>query len=429
MKRNQKGFTLAELLIVVAVIAVLVAVAIPTFGSQLEKSRQTVDISNLRGAYAAAKLAVINQEYANKNGEVIKLKKTGLFWDSTTNAINANYKGELYFWYEPSEGVLIEATTDGKKFENAPTDTNSLGQSRSTQLRADTSRLEDDTILYYNKDQRYTTDAETPTIGKPILVVFEEKGGKDATSVWQLKNIAFADVTGGKLTQTTVSSAGSAIYLGTVTSGTDGWSIEFPEGYTIKDEDIKKDGDWLTVTNKTSSVEFTATSNPGDEPKTASVTVTAKDANGNKQTKTKTFTLYSKLKIAQKADADGAWTVTTDSGVTAKYFKEKGTSSAPTFTVNLLNAIEISGGSGSYTYSATGPTGNLFYGNKINGGFTSDLPTGGTSVTILPRWWYHESDSVANAKNELTWTVTVKDKVDTANVTFIITDVDPATTP
>ena len=72
MKRNQKGFTLAELLIVVAVIAVLVAVAIPTFGSQLEKSRQTVDISNLRGAYAAAKLAVINQEYANKNGEVIK---------------------------------------------------------------------------------------------------------------------------------------------------------------------------------------------------------------------------------------------------------------------------------------------------------------------------------------------------------------------
>ncbi|MGO4946443.1 type IV pilin protein [Blautia sp. Sow4_E7] len=38
MKKSRKGFTLAELLIVVAIIAVLVAVAIPVFGSQLEKA-------------------------------------------------------------------------------------------------------------------------------------------------------------------------------------------------------------------------------------------------------------------------------------------------------------------------------------------------------------------------------------------------------
>ncbi len=49
---NKKGFTLAELLIVVAIIGVLVAVAIPTFGSQLEKSRQAVDEANCRSAYA-----------------------------------------------------------------------------------------------------------------------------------------------------------------------------------------------------------------------------------------------------------------------------------------------------------------------------------------------------------------------------------------
>lgn len=51
---KRKGFTLAELLIVVAVIAVLVAVAIPTFANQLEKSRQAVDVATLREAYAAA---------------------------------------------------------------------------------------------------------------------------------------------------------------------------------------------------------------------------------------------------------------------------------------------------------------------------------------------------------------------------------------
>lgn len=52
MKKNNKGFTLAELLIVVAIIAVLVAIAIPVFTNQLEKSREATDIANVRSAYA-----------------------------------------------------------------------------------------------------------------------------------------------------------------------------------------------------------------------------------------------------------------------------------------------------------------------------------------------------------------------------------------
>ncbi len=52
MKKNRKGFTLAELLIVVAIIAVLVAIAIPVFTTQLERSREATDISNVRAAYA-----------------------------------------------------------------------------------------------------------------------------------------------------------------------------------------------------------------------------------------------------------------------------------------------------------------------------------------------------------------------------------------
>ncbi len=41
-----------EMLIVVAIIAVLVAIAIPVFGAQLEKAREAVDAANLRAAYA-----------------------------------------------------------------------------------------------------------------------------------------------------------------------------------------------------------------------------------------------------------------------------------------------------------------------------------------------------------------------------------------
>jgi len=52
MKQNQKGFTLAELLIVVAIIAVLVAIAVPMYTTGLEKSREATDIANVRSAFS-----------------------------------------------------------------------------------------------------------------------------------------------------------------------------------------------------------------------------------------------------------------------------------------------------------------------------------------------------------------------------------------
>lgn len=58
-KLNKKGFTLAELLVVVAIIGVLVAVSIPIFTSQLEKSRDAATLANLRAAYAEASAAYL----------------------------------------------------------------------------------------------------------------------------------------------------------------------------------------------------------------------------------------------------------------------------------------------------------------------------------------------------------------------------------
>ena len=56
MKNNKKGFTLVELVIVVAVMAILVAVAIPTIGSITAKADAAVLKSNMQTCESILKL-------------------------------------------------------------------------------------------------------------------------------------------------------------------------------------------------------------------------------------------------------------------------------------------------------------------------------------------------------------------------------------
>ena len=51
-KANKKGFTIMEMLIVVAIIAVLAAIAIPVFNGALAKAKDSADVANIRAAYA-----------------------------------------------------------------------------------------------------------------------------------------------------------------------------------------------------------------------------------------------------------------------------------------------------------------------------------------------------------------------------------------
>lgn len=74
---NKKGFTLMEMLIVVAIIAVLVAIAIPTFAAALDKAKAATDLANIRSGYANAQVIAITEAeagdyYLNADGTVEK---------------------------------------------------------------------------------------------------------------------------------------------------------------------------------------------------------------------------------------------------------------------------------------------------------------------------------------------------------------------
>ena len=82
VRENKKGFTLAELLIVVAIIGVLVAVSIPIFTAQLGKARRATNQANARAAYAAASAAYLGDDtvkggtYTTADGKFVAVTTT-----------------------------------------------------------------------------------------------------------------------------------------------------------------------------------------------------------------------------------------------------------------------------------------------------------------------------------------------------------------
>ena len=85
--------------------AVLTAIAIPVFTSQLEKSREATDMSNLRAAYAEitanylANGAVTADAGSNATKAEVKLRQTQSGWQNTEN-------GKLYTRVNGQEGSL-----------------------------------------------------------------------------------------------------------------------------------------------------------------------------------------------------------------------------------------------------------------------------------------------------------------------------------
>lgn len=56
MKMNKKGFTLIEMLVVIAIIAILVSIVVPVVSNSTVKSKAAADAANLRSIVAEASI-------------------------------------------------------------------------------------------------------------------------------------------------------------------------------------------------------------------------------------------------------------------------------------------------------------------------------------------------------------------------------------
>lgn len=80
-KKSRAGYTLMEMLIVVAIIAILVALMIPVLGGVLEKSREATDVANIRGAYATISVEALCDDITD-GVIIIPLKQTKDDWQN-----------------------------------------------------------------------------------------------------------------------------------------------------------------------------------------------------------------------------------------------------------------------------------------------------------------------------------------------------------
>jgi type IV pilus assembly protein PilA len=122
MKRNnKKGFTIVELVIVIAVIAILAGVLIPTFGGIVKKAQESAALQEIQNAYKDAyAIALSNDGAINEKDTGVEATKddddniTGYRLTSGDYAFTFNTTGTLTGAAENAESPeFVYTVTNG----------------------------------------------------------------------------------------------------------------------------------------------------------------------------------------------------------------------------------------------------------------------------------------------------------------------------
>lgn len=119
-KNNRRGFTITELVIVIAVIAILAAVLIPTFSGVINKANQSAALQKAKNAYTAYVGSIDYASGATLDTDMV-IVADGYYFvvedgslQSTANTTNPKpaYK-EMQVSGEGLDTVPTQATTQG----------------------------------------------------------------------------------------------------------------------------------------------------------------------------------------------------------------------------------------------------------------------------------------------------------------------------
>lgn len=96
MKKNNKGFSLVELIIVIAIMAVLVGIVAPQYLKYVERSRESTDVKNAQEIASSIGVSIANGEAGYTTSQTLQTSFTGTTSMSAPTMKAKDYSGQAF---------------------------------------------------------------------------------------------------------------------------------------------------------------------------------------------------------------------------------------------------------------------------------------------------------------------------------------------